>query len=131
MWNLKYFNKLLVRGLLVFSLGIMLIAGAIEIKQFYQVNHPEIIAAGKAVDKLTPKDALIIAPYNGDTAFLYQTKRFGWPVVDTSIDKLIKRGADYFVSVNFADPDTKKLVKEYQVVEQNPQYVIINLQERK
>ncbi len=34
-----------------------------KVKGYYQINHPEIIEAGKEIDKITPKDARVIAPY--------------------------------------------------------------------
>ncbi len=92
----------------------------------YQINHYEIIVAGQEVDRLTPKDAIVIAPYNGDTTFLYQTHRFGWPVVDRSFDELIKLGASYYVSVNY-DNDTNNLLKKYKTIEKNNTFVIIDL----
>lgn len=127
MWNNKDFSKWAMRLLLIFSLLVMYVTGWSQIKGDYQINHPEIIEAGQAVDQLTPKDAKVIAPYDGDTAFLYQTKRFGWPVVETSFDKLIAKGAQYYVSVNFADPDTIKLEKEYQTVKKTSSYILIDL----
>ena len=61
-----------------------------QVKEFYKINRPEIIVAGEAVNRLTPSNSLVIAPYNGDTAFLYQTNRIGWPVVDRPIEQLIE-----------------------------------------
>lgn len=130
MWETDKFNKLFARVLVAFSVFVMLMTTATQVKAFYQINHPEILEAGRVADETLPKDALIIAPYNGDTAFLYQTKRKGWPVVDTSIDELKERGATYFVSVNFADPDTIKLMDEYKAVKRTGQYAIIDLTER-
>ena len=105
----------------------MLGIGAYDVKGFFNVNHWEIIEAGQAVDRMIPKDALVIAPYNGDTAFLYQTKRFGWPVIDRPLNELIDWGAEYYVSVNYDDV-TNKLLNMYEVVEKNEKYVILNLQ---
>jgi hypothetical protein len=115
------------RGFLAFATFIMLISGWLQVKGFYQINHPEIIAAGDALDQIAPKDALVIAPYNGDTAFLYQTKRFGWPVVEESFDQVIAKGADYFVTVNFADPDTKYVKERFKVLVETSQYLIVDL----
>lgn len=130
MWNTDKFRRLYARVLLIFSLALMLITTATDIREFYRINHPEILRAGQAVDETVPEDALVIAPYNGDTAFLYQTKRKGWPVVETSFEELVEKGADYYVSVNFGDPDTIKLLEEYKVVKRTSEYVIINLHER-
>lgn len=126
LWNEKNFNIWLSRPLLIFCVVMMFGMGWYQIKGDYQINHYEIIEAGREVEKLTPKDARIIAPYNGDTTFLYQTHRFGWPVVDRSFDELIKLGADYYVSVNY-DNDTNNLLKKYKTIEKNNQFVIIDL----
>jgi 4-amino-4-deoxy-L-arabinose transferase-like glycosyltransferase len=75
LWEQSIFNKILARIVLVVSIGVMLITGWYQIKGNYIINHYEIIEAGEAVDRITPKDAIVVAPYNGDTAFLYQTKR--------------------------------------------------------
>ncbi len=127
LWKTKEFGKWITKIILAVSVLVMFITGALQVREFYRINHPEILIAGEAVDKIAPKDALVVAPYNGDTAFLYQTKRSGWPVVDTSFEKLIERGADYYVSVNFADPDVEKLRNRYEVVEETSQYIIIDL----
>ncbi len=126
LWNSENFNKWIARPTLAFCVVMMFGIGWYQIKGDYQVNHYEIIVAGAEVDKITPKDSIVIAPYNGDTTFLYQTHRFGWPVVDRSFDELIKLGADYFVSVNY-DNDTNNLLKKYKAIEQNSSFVIIDL----
>ncbi len=130
MWNPPNLNKWASRILLVFSLVVMFFTSALQIKEFYKINRPEIIEAGKAVDRLTPKEAWVIAPYNGDTAFLYQTKRWGWPAIDDSIDNIIKKGADYYVSVTLADADTKMIRERFRVVEETPAYIIFDLHKK-
>ncbi|MFH1971313.1 MAG: glycosyltransferase family 39 protein [Patescibacteria group bacterium] len=127
LWNNEFFNRKLSRSLLIFSILIMLISGWYQSKEYYNVNHPEIIEAGKAIDKIAPKDALILVPYNGDTAFLYQTGRSGWPAVDSSIKEIKERGADYYLSVNFNDKDTIQAMNEYKVIERTSTYVIVDL----
>jgi len=127
MWKAEEFKRFLSRSLLVFSIFMMLGATAYQVKEFYKVNHPEIMIAGQAIDEIVPKDALVIAPYNGDTAFLYQTKRKGWPVIDTSLEKLIERGADYYVSVNLNDSDTLMVERGFKVIEKTESYIIIDL----
>lgn len=127
MWNSKKSNQKVVRGLLIFSLFLMFNLGAYQVKGFYQINRPEIIEAGKAVDRLTPEDALVIAAYNGDTAFLYQTNRWGWPVVDRPIDELIDKGAGYYVSVDLQHPQTIEFSQRFEIVEKSPEYIILDL----
>ncbi|MBI2066055.1 hypothetical protein HYT60_00920 [Candidatus Woesebacteria bacterium] len=130
MWNSRSFSKEGSRILLVFSLVVMFFTSFLQVKEFYKVNKPEIMEAGAAVDRLTPKDAWVIAPYNGDTAFLYQTKRWGWPAIDDSIDKIIERGADYYVSVSLTDTDTKMFKERFLTIEETPSYILLDLHKR-
>ena len=130
-WNSQDLNLKMSRALAVFSVFIMFITGAAQVREFYKVNHPEIIEAGKAVDRLAAKDAIVIAPYNGDTAFLYQTKRKGWPVIDSSVDEIKQKGADYYVSVSFNDPDTIDVINRYEVIEKTNSYLIADLNKPK
>lgn len=96
------------------------------VRGYYQINHFEIIQAGQAVDRLLPKDAKVIAPYMGDTAFLFQTNRTGWPL-GFWIDERIGNGAQFYVSVNF-DDEANELMKKYTIVEKTDKFVIIDLQ---
>lgn len=125
-WQSETFNKWISRPFIVFAVVMMFGIGWYQIKGNYQINHYEIIVAGQEVDKLTPKNAIVIAPYNGDTTFLYFTHRFGWPVVDRSFDELIKLGADYYVSVNY-DNDTNFVLRKYKAIEKNNTFVIVDL----
>jgi hypothetical protein len=99
-----------------------------EIKGLYQINNPNIISAGQAVDGLIPKDAKVIAPYMGDTAFLYQTNRYGWPLMTHDLQNLIEKGATHYVSVNY-DDQTSIIMKEpnFSVISENKDFVIIKL----
>jgi hypothetical protein len=98
------------------------------IRTYYWINRPDIITAGQAADALLPKDAKVIAPYNGDTTFLYQTKRQGWPI-GFDIDKKIAMGATTYVTVSPTDADfeTKDLAEKYTVLVRNERFAIIDL----
>ena len=95
-----------------------------EIRGYYWVNHPEIVEAGRKIDELTPKNAKVIAPYMGDTAFLYQTNRQGWPVTQKPLPEMIQMGADYIVITN---PDNDALKLPYQVLYKASNYIIFDL----
>ncbi len=92
---------------------------------YYQINHWDIVDAGKEADKILPKDAKVIAPYGGDTAFLFQTNRTGWPI-GFDIDTKISEGAQYYISTSY-DDEANALMKKYTVIEQKKEYVIIDL----
>ena len=117
----RFLTLVMTGFIVVFTIGM----SWYDLKGYYQINNPAIIEAGKAIDRLTPKDAKVIAPYNGDTAFLYQTRRSGWPV-SYFIEKRIEEGATYYVSTSY-DDEARDLEKRYTLVEKNDQYIIIKL----
>ncbi len=98
------------------------------IRTYYWINRPEIVEAGKTADRILPKNAKVIAPYNGDTTFLYQIHRQGWPI-GFDIDKKISMGAGYYVTVSPTDNDfeTKTLAAKYTVLVRNDKFAIIDL----
>ena len=98
------------------------------IRTYYWINRPEIVEAGQMADKILPTDAKVIAPYNGDTTFLYQTGRQGWPL-GFEIDKKMRMGATAYVTVSPSDADgeTKDLANRFTVLVRNDKYAIIDL----
>lgn len=114
-------------------LGIVIVGmfyyGWSYIKDYFNINNPSLMVAGEAVDRLTPKNAKIIAPYDGDTSFLYQTKRKGWPSFQNDIPVLVKLGADYLVLVNPKKEDYN-FGKMYKIVDAKPEYILFNLKQK-
>lgn len=97
------------------------------VKEFYKVNNPGIVEAGKTADRILPKDAVVVAPYNGDTAFLYQTNRPGWPVVALPLTELVADyGASHFVSTA-RDDKTNWVLRHFLILEDNPKFIIADL----
>jgi hypothetical protein len=96
-----------------------------ELRGNFNVNNPAMVTAGAAVDRLTPPNALVIAPYGGDTAFLFQTNRRGWPIGYDIADK-IARGAQFYVTLS-QDDEANALMKQYPVLEKTKEYIILDL----
>lgn len=99
--------------------------GWYEVRGFFNINNPAMVAAGKAADELLPKDAKVIVPYGGDTAFLYQTNRSGWPI-GGDIQEKVNQGASYYITTSL-DDEASKLLEVSQVVAQTPEYLILDL----
>ena len=101
-----------------------------QVKDYYQINHPEIISLGQRADSLIPTNAIVIAPYNGDTALLYQTNRSGYPTEIYQFDKIkALYPADqtfYLVSVNF-DDYTNNLISRHPALYRDQDGVILDL----
>lgn len=100
------FNYWVSRLTVIVGIIFMLAFGWFAVRDYYSIQHPNLVLAGKAVDRLIPQDAKIVAPYGGDTTFLYYTKRKGWPVFDRSFKDFKTSGASYIV---FADPTPEEL----------------------
>ena len=123
--------KLWTIPLAILLLTMTIYTGWEQVKGLYQVNNDSIVKAGKAADRLLPKNARVVAPYMGDTSFLYQTNRVGFAVVPLPIKDLHDwYKIDYFVSVA-KDDKTQWVMRKYQTVEETDRYVIVDLTKEK
>lgn len=128
-YRFTFTSKILSILSLIFISSLSLLFSTQLITPYYQINHPEIMEAGKMVDRLTPKNSLIIAPYLGDTALLYQTKRPGFPIEIYDFNRLkteFPRNPLYFVSVAF-DDYTNKIIKLYPTLYKTDKFIILDL----
>lgn len=121
-----YVQRAINVGVGVSLMLLMFAFGWYEVRGYYNINHPEIVEAGQAVNRILPKDAIVIAPYDNDSAFLYQTNRHGFTYGGDKIPQYIKEGATHLVSVNF-DDTTNYWMKKCTLVEKTDRYVIVNL----
>lgn len=96
-----------------------------QVKGYFNVNHWEYVVAGQAADKLTPPDAKIIAPAFGDTMFLYQTNRTGWPI-GFEIEQKRALGATHYVTTSY-DDEARMLEKQYQTLKKTDQFLLLDL----
>lgn len=110
-------------------LGLSLYFAWQEVRGYFNVNHTEYVIAGQAVDQLVDPQALLIAPAMGDTQFLFQTNRRGWPI-GFEIEDKINKGASIYVSSSY-DWEAKALEEKYQVLAKNENYIIIDLKAKK
>ena len=123
----EHFSKILGPPVALILIIFMYAFGFYEVRGYWWINRPEIVKAGMAADKILPKDATVIAPYGGDTAFLYQTNRHGFPVVDRPLQELVKNGTKYLVSVDVADSGVQKLARDCKLLVHDNDYVIVEL----
>jgi hypothetical protein len=117
--------QLVMLGAIGMIVSFMLGMSWFELRGNFVVNNYAMVRAGQAVQRLTPPDALIIAPYMGDTAFLFQTDRRGWPLGFDIADK-ISKGAKYYVTTS-QDDEANALMKQYTVMEKTKEYILIDL----
>lgn len=125
------------RGILFVSIAFMLMFGWYQARDLFNINHPEIVEAGQEMQRiLGDRRGNTIAPYGGDTAFLYQTGQKGWPLMEGSIDQMIEDGAHYYISVNYDDltnelitdaESGKNPLHQFKILKQTEKFVIIQL----
>lgn len=100
-----------------------------QVRDYFNINNRSIVIAGQAVDLLTPKDAKVIASYNGDTSFLYQTKRKGWASMEKSLPEMVEMGASYLVLPNPKKEDYG-IGKEFKIIKATSDYILFDLREK-
>jgi hypothetical protein len=125
----QFVNKYKTIPIFIVSVLFMFAFSWYVVRDFYNIDNPAIIVAGEAVDKLTPKNAKVIANYNGDTSFLYQTKRKGWASFEKGLPQMIKMGAGYLALVNPTPADIH-LGTMYKIIAQTQQYIIFDLRQK-
>ncbi len=113
--------------LFTFTTLLGLALGWYQVRGYFNINNPAIVHAGQKLDQLAPPDALVIAPYMGDTAFLFQTNRRGWPI-GGDIDFKIKHGATYYVTTS-KNKEYHQLKQKYPVIFENNEFSIIQLKQ--
>lgn len=121
------YSRFATRILLIVTTGFTLLFGWYHVRDYFNINNPSIVVAGKAVDRLVPQDAQVLTFYNGDTSFLYQTGRSGWASPQDPMPILIEKGADYLVIDNPTEDHRNGLGKEYEVIESTDQYLLLKL----
>jgi len=121
------FQQRIVNYSLIFLCSLFIgMFGWYQVRDYFNINNPAIVRTGIAVGTLIPQNAKVIAPYDGDTSFLYQINRKGWPSFEHSLPELIKLGADYLVLVN-PKPGDHDIAKTYKLVSQTNDYLLFDL----
>lgn len=107
----------------------MWLFAAKHVHGYFNVNHWEYVRAGQAVQKHAAPNDLVIAPAFGDTVFLLQTDRRGWPI-GFDMPTKISKGAAWYVSTSY-DDEARQLEQQYTTVEKTDEYILINLRQQK
>ncbi len=119
----------LSRGILIAGILFMLSFGWFDIRAFYNIDHHELIRAGKIIDSLIPKEAKVIVPMSGgDTTALYFMDRQGWSSFEKPLPQLINMGANYMVLINPQKQDYD-FQKTYKLKYASSDFLLFNLSE--
>lgn len=120
-------NRLISYAIILILILFMFSFSWFHVRDYFNINNLSIVVAGEKANQILPKDALVIAPYDGDTTFLYYIGRKGWPAFEKSIEELIGMGASYLVLPNPTQNDFNGFGKMYQPVASSPAYLILKL----
>lgn len=121
-------NKIIAGAIVVCLTFFMISLSWYYIRDYFNINNPTLVEAGKKADELLPKNARVIAPMEGDTTLLYYIARPGWPSYQQSTEELIEKGATHAVLLN---PDAKTIEehsKNYTVIASESSYLIVEFQ---
>jgi len=132
----KYFSRLLSWLVLAVCLLFMIGFSWFEVRGFYLIQGG-VDLAGRAVDELTPKDALVLTGDSNDATLLYNTNRYGWtggyasyfPNSKGTIQKIKEMGGTVYVTTKF-DRDSEfgqEMLQNYQIIKETDQYIIFSL----
>lgn len=124
-----FLPRIVTIPLAIFLLGITYFLTWNEIKGLYQVNNWAIVRAGEAAQELIPKDEIVVAPYMGDTAFLYQVNRSGFPLIITTAEEMKRDYKVNFLVSTTKDTKTSWLMNKYKTLAETPEYIIVDLRE--
>lgn len=98
-----------------------------HVRDYFNINNPTMVEAGKQADAVLPRDAKVIAPYGGDTTFLYYVNRQGWPAFQHSAEELAEKGATHLVLSNPSEQDILELPQKYEVVASSGALLIVKI----
>jgi 4-amino-4-deoxy-L-arabinose transferase-like glycosyltransferase len=131
-WSLggSLYEVIIKRLFSVLMIGICLLLGWYSVRDWYSIGNPMLVTVGKRADAILPKDAKVVADYGGDTTFLYYVNRTGWSVRDKQLQEMIDRGATHYVSMHRNDY-MNRLATLYEIVDETPEYVILDLRQKK
>lgn len=124
--SFKFYKPVLMSSVILITSS-MLYFSWTNVKGYFNINNSYLVEAGNQADKLLPQDALVIAPYDGDTSLLYYTKRQGWPAFQNSIEELTEMGANYLVLQNPSESDIQGFTARYKTVASNSAVLIVEL----
>lgn len=132
----QIFNKILCCSLFVICCLFMLAFSWYQVRDFYNLQGG-VDLAGRAVDELTPKDALVLTGDSNDVTLLYNGNRYGWtggyasyfPNTPETIEKVRKMGATVYVTTKFeASSDFGRyMLENFKVLKLTNQYIVFSL----
>lgn len=125
----KKYSKKISSSFIFILVTLTLILAWNQVKGYFNVNHWEYIEAGMIANQLLPLDAKIIAPAFGDTVFLFQTQRTGWPI-GFDIEEKRGLGATHYITTSY-DNEARELETKYETITKTEKFLLLDLTKEK
>ena len=132
----QIFNKAISYLFLAICFLFMIGFSWFEVRGFYLIQGG-VDLAGRAVDEMTSKNALVLTGDSNDATLLYNTNRYGWtggyasyfPNDQANIEKVMKMGGTVYVATKFEEKSEfgQYMLKNYPVIKKTDQYIIFSL----
>lgn len=128
LYNFVFKNKIF-SVLVSISLFIFMISFSwYQIKNYYTINNTKMIESANLAKTFIPTNSLVVAPYNGDTAFLYQTGHSGWPNEIYELEEARQYHPNvpiYLISLN-NDKYTNDMASNHQIIKKTNDFTILD-----
>lgn len=137
----KSFNRIFSLGVFIVCFSFMIGFSWFEVSNFYFIQGG-VDLAGEAVDRLTPKDALVLTGDTADVTLLYNTNRHGWaggfashiPNEKEYLEGAVDRGAQFYVTTKVGELKSSSfgefLYNEFELMEESDQYALFDLRRK-
>ncbi|MBM3205325.1 hypothetical protein FJZ41_00535 [Candidatus Shapirobacteria bacterium] len=132
-----YFSKVMSFLLLAVCSLLMIGFSWFEVRGFYLIQGG-VDLAGRAVDELAPKEALVLTGDSNDATLLYNTNRWGWtggyasyfPNNQETVERVMAMGGDIYVTTKFEENSDfgQYMLNNYPVLKRTDQYLIFSLE---
>jgi len=130
------FSQFICFLLFIICLLFMLAFSWYEVRGFYNIQGG-VDLAGRAIDELTSKDALVLTGDSNDATLLYNCNRHGWtggyasyfPNTTESLERVRKLGGTVYVTTKFEEDSDfgKYMLENYSIIKRTDQYIIFSL----
>jgi len=120
-------QKLIMYSFILFLFFISILSGWQQVKKFFEIQHSNAVEVGIEADKILPKNAKVIAPYNFDPTLLYQTKRYGWTIGGEYIPRFLSEGATHIVATSLNEDEAYWIKRCKILSEKKNTWIIVDM----
>lgn len=102
-----------------------------NIKGYYQINNSQMIQVAEQLRTLIPTNSILIAPYNGDTAYLYHAGFDGYPIEIYNFPQILAShpGLPIYLASISKDNYTHIMQKQFKTILETKDLVLLDIRQ--